>query len=233
MSDARVLSGLGATIAIARVTTTRALRTWSTIGAAMLAALPVLVAAGLHGSHHDDRLLVYRIAELGAMVIAGLVVAGTIGEEFEDRTMTYLWSRPLPRWSLVTGKLAALVPLSAILYAGTLAAAFSIMPNDSRSAPADAAVAAVLAMVGMSAVAAAMATLVPRQALAMTIVYLFIVDFAIGLIPARVQMISISYHAYSLSRLGRGETQTAAAIALVVIAAAWLALALWRVRRIE
>ncbi len=229
----RVLSGLGATAAIARVTVTRALRTRSLIGAALVAALPVGLAAILHQTKHDSGIAVYQVATAVAIVIAGLIVAGPIGEEFEDRTMTYLWSRPLPRWSVITGKLAALVPLAALLYAGSLVASFAIMTDDTSRGIGLVVGAAALAMVAMAGLAAAIATLVPRQALALTIAYLFFVDLPIGVIPARIQVLSISFHEAALAGVSHDESAAWAAIGLAAIAALWMMVALWRVRRIE
>ena len=233
MTAARSLSGAAATGAIARLTWKRARRARTTIGAILAAALPVGFAAILHGLHREDRAAVWGVATLAAIVIASLVVAGPIGEEFEERTMTYLWSRPLPRWSVVTGKLLALAPLAAILFAGGMAVAFALLPGDHRSSIGDAIAAGALGALAMSMVAAAFATLVPRHALALTIAYLFFVDLPLGAIPAKMQLVSIAYHQSELSRLDTEQGVTASVIGLCAIAAFFLAVALWRVRRIE
>jgi ABC-type transport system involved in multi-copper enzyme maturation permease subunit len=234
VSKGRVLGGLEATLAIAGVTIKRALRAKAMIGAACVAVLPYMFAASLHQSHHDDRVTVFSIAALAGIVIAALVVAGPIGEEFEERTMTYLWSRPLPRWSVIAGKLAALAPIAMILIAASVGASFATMTGDAaRSSVGDGVAAAAGGMLAMSCLAAAIATLVPKQALALTIAYLFFIDLPLGVIPARLQLVSITYHQAELTRLDLDESQVAAAIGLGVIAIAWLAVALWRVRRIE
>jgi ABC-type transport system involved in multi-copper enzyme maturation permease subunit len=233
VSETRALSGVAATTAIAGLTWRRALRTRTTLGAIVAACLPIGFAAILHSIHREDRGAVWGVATLAAIVIASLVVAGPIGEEFEERTMTYLWSRPLPRWSVVTGKLVALVPLAALLFAGGMATAFALLPGDARSSVGDAFAAGALGALAMSMVAAAFATLVPRHALALTIAYLFFVDLPLGAIPAKLQVVSIAYHQSELSRLDTEQGVAASVIGLVAIAAVFLGVALWRVRRIE
>jgi hypothetical protein len=234
MSAGRVLGGVEATIAIARVTITRALRAKAMIGAACVALLPYLFAASLHQSHHDDRTTVFTIAALAAVVIVALVVAGPIGEEFEERTMTYLWSRPIPRGSVIVGKVLALAPIAILLMGASVGVSFATMTGDAaHSSVGDGVAAAAGGMLAMSALAAAVATLVPRQALALTIAYLFFIDLPMGVIPAKLQLASITYHQSELSRLDLDESRVAAWIGLGAITIAWLAVALWRVRKIE
>ena len=213
---------------------TRALRAKAMIGAAVVALLPYMFAASLHQSHHDDRATVFTIAALAAVVIVALVVAGPIGEEFEERTMTYLWSRPIPRGSVIAGKLVALAPIAMILVGASVGASFATMTGDAaRSSVGDGVAAAAGGMLAMSALAAAISTLVPRQALALTIAYLFFIDLPLGVIPARLQLASITYHQAELTRLDLDESRVAAWIGLGAITIVGLAVAMWRVRRIE
>jgi hypothetical protein len=227
------LSGGRATIAIARVTLVRALRTRAIIGAAIVAALPIVMAQVFHSMNQRHWRGIVELGHATAAVLAGLVIAGPIGEEFEDRTMTYLWSRPLPRWSVITGKLAALAPLAALLGAGLLAAALVESGGEPASATEQVAAAVALGMLARAALAAAIATLVPRQALALTIAYLFFFDAPLAAIPARLQVITIWFHEAAASGTESGESATAGVIGLCAIAAVWLGVALWRVRRLE
>jgi len=228
----RVLGGGAATIEIARVSFRRSLRTRALIGAALVAALPLAMAAIFQAVGQHEPRAVFRLAELSAAVLVGLAVAGPLGEELGDRTIAYLWSRPLPRWSLVTGKLLALVPVVAGLAAASVAIAMRLdgasMAAIERTAGALAIGVAVRACIG-----AAMGTLIPRQALALTVGYLFFVDLPLGFIPARLQVVSIVFHENSLAGLRGDEHASSALIGLAAIALVWLAVALWRVRRVE
>jgi hypothetical protein len=88
-------------------------------------------------------------------------------------------------------------------------------------------------VIARASLAAAIATLVPRQAVALTIAYLFFFDAPLAVIPARLQAMSIWFHEGQLSGVQHDESVTAAVIGLVAISAVWLGVALWRVRRIE
>ena len=230
MSETRVLSGGAATLAIARVAWIRMVRGRALWGAALLASLSLVMAILLRGFHAEDTGALIEIGHATAAILTGLLVAAPIGEEFEDRTMTYLWSRPLPRWSVVTGKLVALTPVAAALAAATLVAALAVA-GDPRPVTGVAAATA-LGVGARAAIGAAMATLVPRHALALTVAYLLFLDGPIAAIPARVQLVSVWFHEAAASGAG-GESVIAGYVGLVVIAGLWLAVALWRVRRIE
>jgi len=227
-----VLSGAAATVEIARVTLTRTLRQRTLWGAAIVAALPLVLAAIFKALAQRHAQAIFEAAEATAAVLVGLMVAGAIGEELEERTMTYLWSRPLPRWSLLTGKLAALVPLTLALGAGGAWLAMSVR-SDGDDPIGRMALAIAVGLAARAAVAAAFATLVPRQALALTIAYLFFIDLPLAIVPARLQVISIVFHEHELATRGMGESVVTALVSLGAIMAAWLALAMWRIRRLE
>src|SRR5687767_12060107 len=56
------------------------------------------------------------------MILPPAFVASSLGEEIEERTTTYLWSRPVPRWAVLVGKLLALAPIAMLLVIGCWAA---------------------------------------------------------------------------------------------------------------
>jgi ABC-type transport system involved in multi-copper enzyme maturation permease subunit len=228
-----VLSGVAASAAIARVTWIRAVRSRAIYGAILLALMPLAMAVIFRGLGERHWRGVVEIGHASAAVLAALVVAGPIGEEFEDRTMTYLWSRPLPRWSVIVGKLVALAPLAALLVAGGMAIALRESGGEPMGAIERVALAMGLGMLARAAVAAAIATLVPRQALALTIAYLFFFDLPLAAIPARLQVATIWFHEDAIAGLELDERTPAGVIGLCAIAAFFLAVALWRVRRIE
>ena len=106
------LGGLDATLAVARVTLVRAMRNKSLWVAAFIAFLPEVFAGVAVRDPSIDRWEAVLAMWITCMTVATpVLLAASIGEEFEERTMTYLWSRPLPRWSILTGKLVALVPI--------------------------------------------------------------------------------------------------------------------------
>src|SRR5207237_965006 len=76
-------------------------------------------------------------------ILPPLFVSSSIGEEIEDRTTTYLWSRPLARWTVVGGKLLALVPVVLALALGGWFVAYEIAGKASPPIDAGIALAAV------------------------------------------------------------------------------------------
>src|SRR6185503_12480129 len=106
-----------------------------------------------------DELLAFQLLVLA--VLPPMFIASSIGEEIEDRTITYLWSRPIPRWAVLIGKFLALAPIAVVLVVGSwhLACALgleSMPPLRSHAALAAAAVV-------VSAISTGIAVLVPRQ----------------------------------------------------------------------
>jgi len=147
----------------------------------VLCTLPSIYAVTVHGrqpTRPPDDLL--KLTMLLLALLPAMFVGASIGEEIEDRTSTYLWSRPIARWAVLAGKLCVLAPLvSALIVAGWVAGVviWSQAPPSLISCLA-------LAASGLatSLVAAAIATLVPRHAMAFTIAYM-LVDAFIGALP--------------------------------------------------
>jgi len=211
--------------AIVRLTLRRLVRgkaLWLALG---FAALPPVLAAALPSNAVG---YAFEIEMLLYAVIPPLVVAGAIGEDLEERTATYLWSRPVARWTIVVGKLVALAPVVAAIDLASWAIAGALAGHGQPSL--DALVAVAAGALAVSTLCAGIAALVPRHAMAVTIVYMLFDDM-IGQIPARLQLFSVTHHAGRI--VGIGEPVDATSIALVAIPAVWLALGLRRVRRLE
>ena len=70
-----------------------------------------VIAANSDGDKHDLTVKILAQLSLGTLVpILGLVVGtGAIATEIEDGSIVYLLSKPLPRWQIVTTKLAVAV----------------------------------------------------------------------------------------------------------------------------
>ena len=75
-------------------------------------------------------------------------------------------------------------------------------------------------------------TLAPKHGMVVSMVYYLFVDMPLGLIPASISELSIQHHVRSI--LMRGESlESGPVIGLIVFAVLGLAIALWRVRRLE
>jgi len=218
----------GTTLAtLARVNLLRWLRgrlLWVNV---IIGMLPFVVSFLLRGMGSFEAVQVVQFLVLA--LLPPLFVASSLGEELEERTMTYLWSRPIPRWAVVVGKLISLAPLATLLLvAGQVLAHlwwFRAPP------PAQQVIALAAGAMAISAMSSGLATLVPRHAMALSIVYLVIFDLSLGAIPASINNISITHQVSLLSEAGGPVFKPALTIALIT--AAWLAIGMWRIRRVE
>jgi ABC-type transport system involved in multi-copper enzyme maturation permease subunit len=176
-----------------------------------------------------------------ARVVAPLLSASLIADEFEQKTFTYLWSRPFPRWSVLVGKLVATVPVSvAILCAATLIC-FQLGQRGADTPWQAMALArglgtVSLAAVSLALVSAGIAVLMPRHGLGVAYAYVLVLDLSLGAMPFSIAKLSISYHVQVLGALAPpGEAGPAAVSAawLLGIGLVWLIVGLWRLGRSE
>ena len=222
-----VPSPLAAVMTIARVTLLRMTRgrlIWVALAISVIPVLLVLVV------RQDNDELLFNTQMLMLAILPPMLVASSIGEEIEERTATYLWSRPLPRWTILLGKLVALVPLAIAIIVGTYAIAAELTLH----------VVLVKGMIALgvgalatSIVAAGIATLVPKHGMSLSIIFLLFVDLPVGAIPASVRLVSVTHLASSIGQTNEATPVSTAAIAMVVIVALWMTLAFRRIGRLE
>lgn len=226
---ARAPGALAAVWTLAVVTWLRLVRGRALWIGLVIACVPI-VYAGIARDHlglgRGTELLTLEILVLA--VLAPMFVASSIGEDIEDRTATYLWSRPIPRWAVYAGKLAALVPVTTALVLASWALASHL--RSEVSPPASSFLALGLGTLTVSLIATGISSLAPRHGMALTIVYMLFFDLSIGAVPAKIAEASASYHVRHLAEMGGGAR---AAIALGVLGGLWALVALWRVRRLE
>jgi ABC-type transport system involved in multi-copper enzyme maturation permease subunit len=215
---------------LAGVTLKRLVRGKALWIAAVLAALPVVLATVFHaiGRSASQSELFAPVLLLFA-VLPALLVGASVGEDIEDRTSTYLWSRPIARWAVLAGKLLALTPIVVALIVGgwVIAAGLAAGPPS---------VTAILGLaagaIASSLVVAGIAVVVPRHGMALTIAYM-LVDLFVGGLPFSAQQLSITYQTRALAGMDGAPAIAAPLIGLAVIAGVWTAIGLRRIRRIE
>lgn len=221
-------------LALVRLTWMRVFRGKALFVCFFIALAPILIGFAMRSrSEAGD---VIAGAELIAMTLLSPVfVSASIGDEIEDRTSTYLWSRPLPRWVMIVGKLVALAPIAMILVALGYNLAMLLGTAGFPTLRSTLAFAAGAATV--STMSAGIATIVPRFGMAMSIAYIVLFDTGIGLIPASLQTISVTRQVRLLSGLSTLGDEAPAIVAplvtMAILGGVWLAIGLWRVRRLE
>jgi len=222
------------TLTIAALTLKRLMRGKTLWIGLVVALLPVVFAIVLRASFADNSKITSQILAfemLLLVVLPAMFVGASIGEDIEDRTATYLWSRPVPRAAVIAGKLLALVPIVVVLViaswvGGATAGADVAPPAASIAGVAAGAIATCLTATGI-------ATLVPKHGTALTVVYMLLFDLPVGVLPASLRFLSITHLAHAIADERSQDTPLVCAIALAILGAIWLGVAIFRIRRIE
>ncbi len=231
MSDDRnIPSSLSVLATLIVVTWRRLFRGRALWVSALIASLPVILTALLQGQDHNLE-PIFVVMTLVLVLLPPMFVASSLGEEIEDRTTTYLWSRPIGRWTIVVSKLIALAPIAMVLVVGGGFLAFQIetgAPPPLRWVAATAG-----GSLAISVLAAGLSVLVPKYGMALSIVYMVVIDLIVGAMPASISNISITRHVREIGYMPAPHDVVQPAITMAVIASLWLVVALWRIRRLE
>lgn len=238
MSRGASLGGGAATLILTRIALRRLVRSRTPWVAALLAVGPIIFTAVV--ARQRDLAAwkaAYEMLVVFMVVVPPLLVAAAISEEVEERTYTYLWSRPLPRWAMVAGKVLAGWPLAAAILGLASLACFQLALGGEAGQHGDALarglVACVVGVLGVSLVSAGMAALAPMLAQRLTYAYL-VLDLGLGTIPFSLANLSITYQIRQMAGVTRrGDSLIAGALWCLGIGAVFLAVGLLRLRRAE
>ena len=241
MSGARTgptgLSGGQAALALARLAIVRASRgkaLWVGVALMVLPIIPVVVAASLHEPAREIWEDGFNVCLLVLPILPAILVAASLADELEDKTAAYLWSRALPRWAIIGGKLLGLAPIIALIMGVGVTAIWAIA-GGAGALGADTLVWALLGVaagaVAASAVSGMWATLVPRHAVAVSVAWLLVLDLPIGALSMKLHYLSASYGARALAGLADRPLDGVIAIAIILVIT--IAVAAWRITRIE
>jgi ABC-type transport system involved in multi-copper enzyme maturation permease subunit len=200
--------------------------------AVLFAALPVVYATIVQGRGKETSLrILFTVSTFLLAIVPAMFVSASIGEEIEERTSTYLWSRPIARWAVLAGKLIALVPLVIALVVVSWYAALRV--GHSSAPVVSSCVALAAGCVAASLIAAGIATVLPKHGMSLTIGYM-LVDVFIGKLPFSLRELSITYQTTVLSHLGLEPPATSGAlIAMGIVAGIWGAVSFLRIQRLE
>lgn len=220
---------------LAGVTLRRLLRGRAIWVVLLIAVLPILYATATSsfGDRGDADFESIAIVQMIVMaLLPSVFVASSIGEEIEDRTTAYLWSRPIARWTIVAGKLVALAPLAAALtLAGWIGAHLIALATPP---PLASTLGFAAGAVALSGAAAGVALVVPRHGMGLSLAYLVLFDQVLGNIPASLRTISMNHQVQLLAGTAPDAPNLIEpALTLAVIPAVWLAIGLLRLRRLE
>ena len=230
------MTALGATRTIASLTLVRVFRGRALWVSGAIAMLPVFFGYMLRergSSEFATGLDIFAFEQLVLAVLPALLVAASVGEDIEDRTTTYLWSRPVPRWAVLAGKLLAMIPIIATLSIASWCTAMLVATEQLPSY--ESCLALAIGATALALIAASIATLVPRYGMALSICYMLFFDLPLGGLPAAIENVSVTRHARVIAEMVSDleASRTGAAIGITTIALLWAVVGLWRIRRLE
>jgi ABC-type transport system involved in multi-copper enzyme maturation permease subunit len=227
--------------------------------AGLLAAFPaglaflVVQAGGWEGEPAEfvafaNPLFLFILYPMLTCVLLSLLYGTTIvNSDLERKTITYLFTRPVPKWKLVAGKYAAVVAFLALPVTLSLLVAWLFLgaPGGIRLFG-GLELASLGGLVAYTAIYAAIGVVFRGRPLVVGIVYTFIVEGVLSFIPALVNMGTVTYYLRSvvvralglevpleLTRLVGGASLVESILVLLAMAAAALGVAAVVVTRRE
>jgi hypothetical protein len=205
---------------------------------ALILSLPGIVALALLENEPSQAWMVSLGTAISLLAIVPPVFAGgVVADELDAQTYTFLWSRPLPRWTVLAGKLMGAIPVVMVVIVASGAVGWKALEPEGlvdTDALLSACVALVIGSIAACTVAAGIGTLVVRHPIVAGIVYMLLLDVPIGHIPFSLRHLSLSFQISELA--GVGEVGVDALVSLAWIAGVtlvWLIVGLWRVGRLE
>lgn len=234
MSERRdPLGGLAAASIQARWNVTQMLRGRLVWVACVFAMLPPAYTFLASANGANDWADIFGSLILMVGVVAPLFMASSLAEEIEDRTYTYLWSRPVPRWSVVMGKLVASIPIAGGLCALSLVACHMFFPGGAGAGLGRGIGSLIAGTIAACAVSSGLAILFPRFGLGLTYAYLLAIDLPVGQVPFSIRNLSITQQIRVVAGASDAAPLWRALVWLAVVSALWLAVAFLRLRRAE
>lgn len=234
---ARELSGAEAVLLISQLTRLRTLRSKSFWIALGFAGLPLVAAAapGLGEKGLLEHWKIFLGIALGMLaLIPPILMAPAIAEEVSEKTYTYLWSRPFPRWAVLVGKILAGLLLSGLVMAASIGLGYLLIKLGDPSMLGRAMLAGFVGTVSVGVISASLGTLLPKHPLALSITYFLLFDGLLGAIPIGMAKLSVQFHALQLAGIGDGDVGALESILwLTGLTGVWLILALRRLTRKE
>ncbi len=233
----KALSGSAATLAIARLTLLRFLRSRVLVVAGVFSLLPMVpfaLGAGIDQSVDDRWQSYYQGMSYMHLLVASLLMAPAIAEEIEDKTYTYLWSRPIPRWSVLSGKLLTGTCIASCLLVASALVATLVTGMPEGPVLALSFLALVLGVATAGVVASSLGVLLPKHAIAASLTYFMVGDVIIGNLPFAAARISVSGNVAEIAIGHRGEASIPMSLIwLAVVASCWGLVALLVLQRKE
>lgn len=205
-------------LVVARTTLLRASRRPSTYAIAALAFLPAAVGA-LAGATGSSALSVGGpvALQLVAPLMVAAMVAGPVGESFENRTVVYWFTRPFPRSMVLLGDAlgyAVVAALALVLSGALLAVANALTASADLASLARIPLGMALEGAALVGFAVAVGAMVPRHPVVTTFTALVLTEGVLPRVWDPLAYVSVAYHTGILTGLPFAESGTTGAAAL-------------------
>ena len=207
---------------------------WLTVAMLSLVLVAALVTLA---SGYADLAFFKRVVEVYLRYLVPFIMAlhgsHAVAEEVQDKTITYLFSRPIPRWSLPLGKylgnLAVTTPLLCVSLA--LVYVVSLLTYPSEIPPelpwlGRGLVAVCLAAVLFGAISTAFGTLFSGHPFVVNLIFLLIVEVGVSHIPGWTKLVAMNVHLRAVagvyqagSTLSIADPELTGGVSLVVLVA--------------
>ena len=247
-------STLTTMLLLARLTLLRARRSHQLLLTALVAALPVLGACAALASGNADADLFHTMVDgyLRFLVpfVAAIQATASLADEVQNKTVTYLFCRPIPRWTVPLAKSAAGLVVNLVLlwlslclvYGLTLAGEPDqyevLLPTLARGL-----LACGLGALLFGAMAGAFGTAVTRYPFVATALFILLTDVAASLVPGKTKVVAMTVHLRVVAGTYTPSTKyfvsdpniplAAAVPVLLVVTALWLTATVLWVNRAE
>ncbi len=207
----------------------------------ILSLLPLGLAIILDSTVAEEGTLIGPV--LGGLVISVtlpitvmVLATGAFGNEVEDRTLSLLTTKPVPRWTIVLAKFAATVVVAAPLMAVVAAVITMMDPDGTGNAPLAAAVGVVVGVVAYASAFTWLGLLTTR-ALGFALVYVLLWEALITTFLSGTRYLSIRSYvfgtAYGINDVFGEDLTIAMTPALVGAALVTVVFFLLTVRRLS
>ena len=202
---------------------------------ALIAQLDEVDTAGVVGSNFEP-LIVSLILPLVVMVLA----SSAFGNELEDRTLSLLTTKPVPRWSLVLSKLMGTIAVAGPVLVGVSVILMALPPDRSAGVIAAAAAGTAVGVVVYASVFT-WAGLVTTRALAFGLVYVLLWEALITAFLSGTRYLSVRSYMIGVMHGMEGSPfneelaigMTTALIGAAVVTVVFFALAVRRLSRMD
>lgn len=181
------------------------------------------------------------------LLLAMFYGTSVLGHELDGKTLTYLFTRPLPRWRFVVGKYLAIITALSIPTSISLFVSWLILgAHGSVALFVSLLIATLGALAAYNAIFVLFGFLVPRRAMIVALLYGIVFEFILSFVPALVNEFTVTYYLRSIvvesldlvipneiSRIVGGASIPVALFALGTIIVSTLGVASWLAARKE